>query len=156
MKKSFRGLIGDAEQQQIRLSTNNGLTGYRINKFDIISTAPGTGNHEYVAKVFTTDNDETGSPRASNATVDFDDPTLLAVSYYTDNSSSAGNPPGMIIVFDTTTFNQDIFITIQDATGNAIDCNYYLEVEQVTLSKDEATVATLKDMRAGPDTNFGP
>jgi hypothetical protein len=24
------------------------------------------------------------------------------------------------------------------------------------LSKDEAAVATLKDMRAGPDTNFGP
>ena len=34
--------------------------------------------------------------------------------------------------------------------------NIYLELEQTKLSKDEATVATLKDMRAGPDTNFGP
>ena len=52
------------------------------------------------------------------------------------------------------TFNQDIFVTIDDSQ-NVAGANFYLELEQVKLSKDEATVATLKDMRAGPDTNFG-
>ena len=42
------------------------------------------------------------------------------------------------------TFNQDIYITCY-STDNKI--NYYIELEQVPLSKDEATVATLKDMR---------
>ena len=28
--KSFKGLIADGDTEQIRLSTNNGLTGYKI------------------------------------------------------------------------------------------------------------------------------
>ena len=59
------------------------------------------------------------------------------------------------VVFDNVKFNQDIYITHQDeAVGQSF--NYYLELEQVKLDLNEATVATLKDMRAGPDTNFGP
>ena len=40
--------------------------------------------------------------------------------------------------------------------GGSEKNNYYIELEQVKLDLNEATVATLKDMRAGPDTNFGP
>ena len=130
----------------IVLHTNNGSIGYNIKKLQIISSAPGTGNHEYVCKVFSVDpNVSPASP--ATATVDFADNTLLGVAYYTDNSSSAGNPPGDIIIFDNMTFNQDIYVTIQDATGNAIDCNYYIEMEQIKLSLDENTVATLKDIK---------
>ena len=51
-----------------------------------------------------------------------------------------------VIVFDQTVFNQDIYITHKDVSiGQAV--NYYLELEQVKLAKDEAAVATLKDMR---------
>ena len=32
MKKTFKGLIADQTQIQLRLSTNNGLTGYKIVK----------------------------------------------------------------------------------------------------------------------------
>ena len=53
------------------------------------------------------------------------------------------------------TFNQDIFISAAELVGS-LPINYIIELEQVKLSRDEATVATLKDMRAGPDTNFGP
>ena len=35
MIKSFRGQLADEEQDTIRLSTKNGLTGYKINKFQI-------------------------------------------------------------------------------------------------------------------------
>jgi hypothetical protein len=50
MNKSFRGIIGDAEQQKIRLSTNNGLTGYKIKKFQTISnqnTSGGVSGEHY-------------------------------------------------------------------------------------------------------------
>ena len=58
----------------------------------------------------------------------------------------------VVTIFDNMTFNQDIYVTATSTDGNM---NYYVELEQVKLSKDEAAVATLKDMRAGPDTNFG-
>ena len=51
-----------------------------------------------------------------------------------------------IIIFDNTTINQDMFITHFDASvGKPV--NYYIELEQVKLDLNEATVATLKDMR---------
>ena len=34
--KTYRGLIGDAEQQVIPLHTNDGLVGYQIKKFQTI------------------------------------------------------------------------------------------------------------------------
>jgi len=144
--KSFRGKIAMGSSDTIVLHTNNGSTGYRIKKLQIISEAPGTGNNEYVCKVFSIDPNVTAVSPAT-ATVDFADNTLLAVAYYTDNSSSAGNPPGDIIIFDNITFNQDIYVTMQDATGNTIDCNYYIELEQIKLDLNENTVATLKDIR---------
>ena len=33
MIKTFRGLLGDGDIERIRLGTNDGLTGYRENKF---------------------------------------------------------------------------------------------------------------------------
>ena len=39
-----------------------------------------------------------------------------------------------------------------DDSQNVAGANYYLELEQVKLSKDEATMATLKDMRSGPSS----
>lgn len=156
MKKSFRGLLADGSLTRIRLSTNNGLTGYRINKFQLFATNPGTDTQEAVMQIYTTLTDETGAERTPSSTVTFDDPTLIAAAFYKDNSSDA-NPTSFIVVFDNLTFNQDIFITMVDPGAETNEsCNFYLELEQVTLSKDEATVATLKDMRAGPDTNFGP
>ena len=32
--KSFKGKLADGEEKKIRLSTNKGLTGYKIKKFD--------------------------------------------------------------------------------------------------------------------------
>ena len=54
--------------------------------------------------------------------------------------------PEPTIVFDNTTFNQDIFVTLK-GHDHTTDVNYYIELEQVKLSLDENTVATLKDIR---------
>ncbi len=152
MKKSFRGKLADGAVETIRLHTNNGLTGYKIVKLQLIAEDPATDSHESVVQIFTTKNDETGTPRTASAVIDFTDPTLLAVGFYENASSSTVSK--LDIIFDNMTVNQDIYITHNEKAGSAI-VNYYLELEQMKLSKDEATVATLKDMRAGPDTNFG-
>ena len=49
-------------------------------------------------------------------------------------------------MFDHVKVNQDIYISHHNADGTS-SCNYYIELEQMKLNLDEATVATLKDMR---------
>ena len=154
MIKSFRGKLADGELKTIRLSTNNGLTGYRIVKFKIIEQTPGVGNTESLVQVYTTDTDETNTLRTASTTIDFTDPTLLAVAFWNTNASTATFNEA--IIFDNVKFNQDIYIAHKDITASGETINYYIELEQVKLSHDEAAVATLKDMRAGPDTRFGP
>ena len=139
MMKTFKGKIADSVQQIIRLSTNNGLTGYRINKLQAMPELAATGDYRSVLKVFTVE------PNAITNTINFDDPTLLAAVSYSQKADSRQYPDDLITVFDNMVFNQDIYITHVNANGN--DLNYYIELEQVKLDVSEATVATLKDMR---------
>ena len=150
MNKTFRALMAHETILRIRLSSNNGLKGYRIKNFDSIHKTPGTGSDiEALFQVYTKE------PPSVSANVDFGDPTLIAVNYNKMGNVVTDNDDRTIIM-DNVVFNQDIFVAYDDGTGNENSCNFILELEQVALSKDEATVATLKDMRAGPDTNFGP
>ena len=130
------------EQERIRLKTNNGKTGYKITKFQIISTAPGTGNFEYVAQIFKTDQD--GS---ITSTIDFSNGNLIAAVYNSDSNTWGGNLPDSAIVFDNEIVNQDIYINITDASGGTTPCNYFIELEAMTLSDIEATQITLKSLR---------
>ena len=149
MKKTFKGKIADSTITRIRLSTNNGLTGYQVMKLQLFPENFGLADQESVVALYSLE------PAAAIANLDFDDPTLLAATCMsTDNSEN--NPLNTNIVIDQKIVNQDIFLTHQNTHADAGPVNFYLELEQVNLSKDEATVATLKDMRAGPDTNFGP
>ena len=142
--KTFRGSLADGEQERIRLSTNTGLAGYKIVKMQIISVSPGSaGDMESIVSVFNTE--RTAAIPTSGATVNFNDPTLIAVCYLQDGTAASALST-LDVIIDNKTVNQDIYIT---HTNNASDisCNYYLELEQIKLSKDEAAVATLKDMR---------
>ena len=152
MKKSFRGKLADGGQDHIRLSTNNGLTGYQITKFQLMCKQPGLGNQESVVLITKS---KVETVPTSAATIDFTDPLLLAAGTYTASTNQKTDPEDLHVIFDNDIINQDIFISHTDNEG-ALEINYYFELEQMQLSKDEATVATLKDMRAGPDTNFGP
>ena len=151
MIKTFRNKIIDEEIQKIRLSSNNGLTGNKITNFAAIGNDPGGKTYEVVLKIFTTD------PGVSTptATIDFGDPTLVAVLFYLNNPAT-DNLSELQVVNDKLTFNQDLFITCHDSHNSPastdVHTNYQLELEQVKLSKDEATMATLKDMRAGPSS----
>ncbi len=55
-------------------------------------------------------------------------------------------PEDTTVVVDNKIINQDIFITLR-CHNAAASLNYYIELEQVKLDLNEATVATLKDMR---------
>ena len=138
--KSFRGSIADGAIQKIRLSTNNGLTGYKIKRFEAIPNAPGTGSSNHILKVYA--NVQT----TTSGTIDFDNPQILASVWMRDNVDA--NYVGAIesIIVDNKVINQDIYVTHVE-TVSTEQCNFYLELEEMKLSIDEATVATLKDMR---------
>jgi len=75
MIKTFRGLIADGDQDTIVLHTNNGLTGYRIVKLNIISTTPGVTADEAVVKIYKV------KQTTIDAVIDFSDNTLVAYTY---------------------------------------------------------------------------
>tara|TARA_Y100000401_G_C8295417_1_gene211062 strand:- start:291 stop:725 length:435 start_codon:yes stop_codon:yes gene_type:complete len=138
--KSFRGMIADGTQDTISLHTNDGSTGYRIKKFQVIQNTPGTGQSvECCMKIYKVEQSTIDN------TVDFSDQTLLAVAYYQDNNGTA-ELSSLDVIFDNEIFNQDIYITHVDSDG-AVPMNYYIELEQIKLDLNENTVATLKDIR---------
>jgi len=145
MIKTFRGLIADGAQDTITLHTNDGSTGYRITKFQLISNSPVNDDTESIVKIFKVK--QTGAPTAQ---IDFSDNTLLAAGVWSNDAVTQTYTSFTSIIFDQEIFNQDIYVTHSDQqTGQA--CNYYIELEQMTLASDENTVATLKDIR-----NRGP
>ena len=141
MIKSFKGSITDETAQTIRLSTNNGMMGYKLTKFQLINRGPpGNLNVEAVVKMYRT-------PQTTvDGTINFDDPNLLGVAYYAEGTSP-GVGQQTTVIFDNHIFNQDIYITYKDTDTSENFCNYYIELEQIKLNIDEAAVATLKDMR---------
>jgi len=140
MIKTFRGQLADAGQDRIRLSTIKGKVGYRINKFQIISETPTDVSTECVVQIWKSSQ---GTPAA---TINFTDNELLGVGVWTSNTAATSNPDNMTIIFDREIFNQDIFITHQNTTGSS-PCNYYLELEAITLDDKAAEYTILKDIR---------
>jgi len=129
----------DGTQERISLGTIRGEVGYRIVKFNMISSTPGVSNVESVGKIWTVEQ------TVVDSNVNFSNNTLIAVCYLT-SPTSPSYPNSERLIFDLMTFNQDIYITVNDVAGSTA-VNYYIELEQMDLAIDEATVATLKDIR---------
>jgi len=143
MIKTFRGILEDGAQQRIRLSTKKGKIGYRIIKFQIISSQPGILTHESVVKVFKV------KQATVTGTIDFSDNNVLAASYQSDQDNPQYTGYLGPIIFDREIFNQDIYITNNDADSST-KMNYYIELEAMTLSDNAASVSTLRDIRLNP------
>jgi len=139
MIKTFRGNIVNEGVDRLRLGTIQGKTGYRITKFQIVGAAPGVTTQEAVVKIFKT---TTTTP---TGTVDFSDTNLLAVAVWRMDAGSTATASETII-FDNEVFNQDIFIGNKDTHGGS-NCNYYLELEVISLSEMGAEYTTIKDIR---------
>jgi len=138
MIKTFRGLMVAGSQDTIVLHTNDGSTGYRIVKFQVMPGTPmAGGDQQAVLKIYKVSQSSVGTA------VDFSDNTLLGAATLQGNSA---NVYEQTVIFDSEVFNQDIYVTYgEDASGDTM--NYYIELEQVKLNLDESTVATLKDIR---------
>jgi len=139
MIKTFRGLLADDAVQTISLHTIDGSMGYRIVKFEIISSNPGTKDMEAYVTI-------SKIPFTPATTIDLSDQTILAVGYWHQAGNIAYPDSDHKILFDKEVFNQDIYIGCNDVQGND-GMNYYIELEQVKLDLNENTVATLKDIR---------
>ena len=142
MIKTFRGLIVDAGQDTIVLHTNDGSTGYRIAKFQIIPGQP-FQDQESVVSIWKV---EQTTVAAASPLIDMSDQTLLGVGIYKQAASGSAVAFTDVVIFDQEIFNQDIYVTHTDHSGSQT-CNYYIELEQVKLDLGENTVATLKDIR---------
>lgn len=136
--KSFRGQIVDGGIETIPLHTNNGSTGYKIVKFQVIPSED--ADSEQAIKIYSVP-----QTTATND-INFEDETLLAACFFSMSVAAHTGPEDITIVFDNMIFNQDIFVT-NKAHNAAQTMNYYIELEQVKLALDENTVATLKDIR---------
>ena len=132
-------MMEDGAQERIPLQTNNGLTGYRIVKLQLMAKTPGVANYEHIVKIYKTEQSSV------DAIIDFSDNRLLAGGFLEGSDDNAYSD-GIIVVFDNEVFNQDIYITHSEVKL-ANECNYYIELEQVSLDLNENTVATLKDIR---------
>jgi len=140
---TYKGLMADGAQETILLSTRKGEVGYKIVKFVLFPSAPGVTSQESVCKVYKVE------PTTVTGTVDFADNTLIAAAYQRSPASvgtASGYTEAIFTVFDNEIFNQDIFITHDENAGSAA-VNYYIELEVIKLSEDQAMVATLKDIR---------
>ena len=142
--KTFRGLLTDSSpgnQDRIRLQTIKGKVGYRITKFQIMSDTPYDANAaEHIVKIYKSEQ------TTIDAVVNFTDSDLLGVAIINNNTSGYNYPSVPTIIFDTEVFNQDIYITHKEVL-NAVNCNYYMELELIPLASDEAAITTVKAMR---------
>tara|TARA_Y100001963_G_scaffold69977_1_gene97441 strand:+ start:1337 stop:1777 length:441 start_codon:yes stop_codon:yes gene_type:complete len=137
---SYKGTLAMGLEERIRLATIKGKVGYKITKFQIISTAPGTIVSELVGKITKVKDPNIGP------TIKFTDADLLAVAYVKESISTSGGM-NQIIIFDNEKFNQDIFVNITDAAGETTPANYYIELEAMPLSDLQSTQLTLKSLR---------
>ena len=144
MIKTFRGKIVDGGQERIRLSTPKGKVGYKIIKFQLFPNLPGTASSESTCSIYKV---EQTSVSTSTATVDFSDPNLLAVSFFAINAGAPSNPMNQTTIVDKDLFNQDIYISHTNTDGTEA-CNYYFELEVISLSEQGAEYTTIKNIRA--------
>jgi len=138
--KTYRGQIVHGAVDTIVLHTNDGSTGYRIKKFQVMQT---DANEDIESTVFI---HSTNPGLPTTTAVNFSDQTLLGVAMLWSNINQVYVHESHVI-FDNMTFNQDIYIShyFQQATAKAV--NYYIELEQVKLDLNQNTIATLKDIR---------
>ena len=143
--KSFRGLIGANTVDTVPLSTNNGATGYRIVKFEIMPEKPMTEESEHVVTIYTIPQTNPDPAPADYGSIDFSNNTLIAAGFTEGNPATAYRTYRTQF-FDNNTFNQDIYIVCESGVGTK-PVNYYIELEVIKLDLNENTVATLKDIR---------
>jgi len=129
---SFRGFLtgggGTGTQDEINIEGSVGAIAWRVTKFEIMDGAPGTLNTENIVKIY----------REEQSTIDgvvnFNDDELLGVGVWVFNSSNPQYSTTSAVIFDNSIFVRNIWVTHKEVSGNDNSCNYYIELEEVTVS----------------------
>jgi nitrogen regulatory protein PII-like uncharacterized protein len=136
---SYRGLLANGGQDTINLHTNDGKTGYKIIKFQCMGP-DSSEDIESAIKIY----------KVKQSTIDdainFSDGILLACSIISQSATSQTHAVDRAVIFDNEIFNQDIYVTTSGGDYSA-SINYYIELEQVPLTEDQALVAIVKNLR---------
>jgi hypothetical protein len=140
MIKSYRGLLDDGGIETINLHTNNGKTGYRIVKLQIMTKSISSASVEHTIQIFKV------PQTTATQEINFADPTLLAAAVTMSRVDAFNAPLTSEVIFDNEIFNQDIYITHKDNQSSEA-CNYYFELEQINLTDDQALVSIVKNLR---------
>ena len=135
--KTFRGKLADASFSTIHLAGGESAEGYRIVKLELMPEEPGGTTSESVVQIFTV------PQTVASPTMDFTDDTLLAAAFMATSDSHV-YPVKDIVIFDHDVVNQDLYITHQNTGGTTAPVNYYLELEQIKMSKGEEAVVNFK------------
>jgi len=143
MIKTFRGILSDGGQDRVRLSTKKGKVGYKIVKFEIMPNKPFTNNDEHILKVYKI------KQTTIDGVVDLSDGNVLGVAIINNSSTGYSYPSVPTIIFEQEIFNQDIYVSHWSDTGSDL-CNYYLELETMSMTDNAAAVSTLRDIRLNP------
>ena len=129
--KTLRGKLLNDSQEKIYLAGDESDQGYKITKFQLMGVNENT-DYEVTIQIFKT------KQTSFTDDVNFDDDSLIAAALYSD-STSGGEFASQTIVFDHEVVNQDLYIAASGPTF-ASPMNYYIEMEQVTMSKGEQSV----------------
>jgi len=125
---SFKGLLANGEQRKIRIQGPVGAIAWRITKFQIIQKEPGENLAEAVVKIY---REEQSS---IDAVIDFGDAELLASAYWEDNDSVTYNH-STTVIFSNELFSRNVHVTAFHASSHTEPMNYYIELEEVKVSK---------------------
>jgi len=138
---SYRGILADGGIDTLSLHTIKGKIGYRIVKFKIMTNSISAASVEHTVQIFKV------PQTTATQVIDFSNSTLLAAAVTMSRVDAFNAPLTSEVIFDNEIFNQDIYVTHKDNQSSEA-CNYYIELEQIALNDLEATMATLKDIRA--------
>tara|TARA_Y100001938_G_C7880145_1_gene324600 strand:- start:86 stop:523 length:438 start_codon:yes stop_codon:yes gene_type:complete len=134
MIKTFKGLIANATQHKISLSGGEEDKGFRISEFHVMPNKPITNSQEALVQIWKVKQD----PAALSSEVDFSNDELLGTAIWSNNATTENYPEDLTVMFDDLVLNQDIYITCNEVSGRSM--NYYLKLEEVTMSKGEQAV----------------
>jgi hypothetical protein len=130
MFHSFRGLLPDNKQQKIRIQGPVGAIAWRITKFQVLPESAADENSEATVQIWR--EEQTLAGATTVVEVNFDADELLATALWV-NSASQTEPRNFHVVFDNALFTRNIFVTNNDGQGRSL--NYYIELEEVKVSK---------------------
>jgi hypothetical protein len=132
--KTFKGKLSQGDIDEIHLQGGEEDKGFRIHKFMIIpfSFTADMNSLLTIQKV---------KPGSAPVTVDFSDDATIGAAYYTQSDTPHNQPEDLTVMFDKEMVNQNIYLTYSDVLSSTPpDMNYYLELEEVTMSKGEQAV----------------